>query len=715
MKHFFKYFNSVAFLFIAVFLLGSIKVNAEDLKYGKFYYQLDTNDNATITGYERGEAGTLEIPAEIEGHPVTAIGKKAFDCHQEITGSLTIPSSVKSIGEYAFNNCTNLTGSLTISEGVNVIGEGAFSDCYNLSGSLIIPKSVTSIGRGAFSKCGGFEGDLCLPDSVTYLGGYAFYGCEGLTGTLTLPRGLTTIEDATFYCCRFTGELVIPQGVTSIGDNAFTGVCFSGTLTIPDNMQTIGMQAFWYCPYFTGNLIIPKSVVSIGESAFLECEGLNGYLRIYDAKVGNKAFASCTNLSLICVSEGCEYKTDSFDDTTTNFYVGGYVVSFDKNNSDASGSMPAVHASSKKYTLPSCNFTAPSGKDFLGWSDGTKTYKAGEQYTVPAKDVTFTAQWSKIYTVSFKGGTGATGTAPSKITGLKGDKITLPKNTFTKKGYEFTGWNDGSKTYKAGASYTISSKNVTFTAKWKKKELTKRELIEEFAERMYTKALGRDAEPDGLKYWADRLESMTDDGANMAYGFVTSPEFKARKLSKDDFIETMYQTFFGRPSDEGGKAYWMNQMNSGATEEMVLAGFVKSKEFDDLCTNAGIERGLILEDGTPVNAGIYQFVKRQYTCCLQRDGERDGMDYWAKRIATKEVTAIDTAKEFFFSAEFEAKGLNDKQYVERLYETFLGRPFDEVGYAYWNDKMAKGETRKEVLDEFAASEEFQRILQSYGL
>lgn len=93
-------------------------------------------------------------------------------------------------------------------------------------------------------------------------------------------------------------------------------------------------------------------------------------------------------------------------------------------------------------------------------------------------------------------------------------------------------------------------------------------------------------------------------------------------------------------------------LNNGTSREAVLAGFVKSQEFDNLCTTAGIARGLILDDGTPVNAGIYQFVKRQYTCCLQRDGEREGMDYWATKIATREITTGNVAKQFFFSDEF---------------------------------------------------------------
>ncbi len=54
--------------------------------------------------------------------------------------------------------------------------------------------------------------------------------------------------------------------------------------------------------------------------------------------------------------------------------------------------------------LPNCTSTA-SGYAFAGWSDGTTKYAAGDNYTVPANDITLTAMWnislpvaeSKIY------------------------------------------------------------------------------------------------------------------------------------------------------------------------------------------------------------------------------------------------------------------------------------------------------------------------------
>ena len=48
-------------------------------------------------------------------------------------------------------------------------------------------------------------------------------------------------------------------------------------------------------------------------------------------------------------------------------------------------------------------------------------------------------------------------------------------------------------------------------------------------------------------------------------------------------------------------------------------------------------------------------------------------------------------------------------------EYCIGQKYWGNGYAYWNDKMSTGETRREVIDEFAASEEFKGILRGFGL
>ncbi len=75
--------------------------------------------------------------------------------------------------------------------------------------------------------------------------------------------------------------------------------------------------------------------------------------------------------------------------------------------------------------------------------------------------IVFTAQWSAINDAySYAPGTGS-GSGPAAGSGLDTTTITLAANTYTNPGYAFAGWNDGSATYAAGSTYTLSSDGAT--------------------------------------------------------------------------------------------------------------------------------------------------------------------------------------------------------------------------------------------------------------
>lgn len=71
------------------------------------------------------------------------------------------------------------------------------------------------------------------------------------------------------------------------------------------------------------------------------------------------------------------------------------------------------------------------------------------------------------YKAVYVGGEGATGDAPATVSYEEGAKFNLAENTFTKAGYTFDGWSDGTSTYGAGVEYTMGNADVTFTAQWK--------------------------------------------------------------------------------------------------------------------------------------------------------------------------------------------------------------------------------------------------------
>ena len=102
---------------------------------------------------------------------------------------------------------------------------------------------------------------------------------------------------------------------------------------------------------------------------------------------------------------------------------------------------------------------------FDGWYNGSDPYDWSE--TVGG-DLTLTAHWTQLYTISFNNG-GGSGDAPVAIADkAKGETFTVPENTFTAPTTkEFDIWNDGSADYAPGVTYTVGTANVVLTAKWK--------------------------------------------------------------------------------------------------------------------------------------------------------------------------------------------------------------------------------------------------------
>lgn len=227
--------------------------------------------------------------------------------------------------------------------------------------------------------------------------------------------------------------------------------------------------------------------------------------------------------------------------------------------------------------------------------------------------------------------------------------------------------------------------------------------------------LNRNPDPAGKEDWVRQLLNHETDGAGIAYGFIMSREFQYRNTGNEEFVDILYHTFFDRTADAGGRSGWLGELAAGRERGYVLSGFVNSAEFDKLCDTYGIIRGTMREDGIPYNPGIRQFVERCYTKVLGRDGEKGGMDDWTNRISSGIMSPEDVAKSFFLSKEYVDKKTSNAQYVETLYETFLGRASDPAGKSGWVSQLDAGMDRNTVLEGFSKSEEFARILSDYGL
>ena len=232
-------------------------------------------------------------------------------------------------------------------------------------------------------------------------------------------------------------------------------------------------------------------------------------------------------------------------------------------------------------------------------------------------------------------------------------------------------------------------------------------LIREFVGRIYEFVLDREPEQEGVDYWTDELYYFRRSGAEVAQGFIFSDEFINRRTTDQQFVTILYKTFFGREPDEAGMDYWLGQLNSGSMDRMAVAnGFIYSREWAVTCAEYKIGSGV---DGAEVDIepsdDVIGFVRGMYTTALARSAEEEGVNYWSCELSSFKITGERLGISFFMSDEFRASGVSDREFVLRLYRTFMEREPDDSGASYWIDAL-KRMSREEVVYGFTRSPEF---------
>ncbi|MBQ3003248.1 MAG: leucine-rich repeat protein, partial [Clostridia bacterium] len=198
-------------------------------------YRVEFEDgNTKIVGY-LGIESELEIPAEIEGKPVTYIGYEAFAYNENLI-SVTIPASVTYMGGGVFYDCLNLQ---------NIYCEAEEEpDDWNYNWTNGCNANVYYDGvllRGVAEGCKFF-----VNDGVVILTDYV-----GTEQEVVIPAEITglpvvSIEAGAFANCDMT-SVVIPDGVEYIGYDAFANCNFLKEITIPASVMYMDGDVFWNC------------------------------------------------------------------------------------------------------------------------------------------------------------------------------------------------------------------------------------------------------------------------------------------------------------------------------------------------------------------------------------------------------------------------------------------------------------------------------------
>ena len=93
-----------------------------------------------------------------------------------------------------------------------------------------------------------------------------------------------------------------------------------------------------------------------------------------------------------------------------------------------------------------------------------------------------------------------------------------------------------------------------------------------------------------------------------------------------------------------------------------------------------------------------------YTLMYHRAPDQAGLTYWLNEMANGK-TMTDISRAFAGHARFmnDYASLNNQEFVETMYKEGLGNAGDVQGINYWTNKLALGQSRADMLAEFALS------------
>ena len=274
----------------------------------KFWY--DPDPNFTVE---------LNIPSEINGHTVTAIGDGALRESATKISGITLPPTIKEIGNRAID-CRYLKY-LNLNDGLEVIKDYAIN-CGDLLETLVIPESVKYIGDEAIS--GEALKNITMPSNVEYMGKRIFFGSaydkdannrvDGIQyhgqyliagirigyAELDSSDPSAPTQNKQIHEWEAVGDIEIREGTTLMGVDAF-GMSDITSVQLPSTLKSISKLGFYWCKNLN-NVVIPGTVKEIGDNAFSWCESLSN-LTISEGveHIGEAAFFRCNNLNEVTI------------------------------------------------------------------------------------------------------------------------------------------------------------------------------------------------------------------------------------------------------------------------------------------------------------------------------------------------------------------------------------------------------------------------------
>lgn len=549
------------------------------------------------------------------------------------------------------------------------ISGGVIKQYNGTSTSITLPLTdkngnpVTRLSEACFTNNKSII-DVTMPNNIQVDAG-AFRNCTALL-SVSMHNDITEISAECFEGCTSLQSVSWPEKLQKIGQGAFSGCVNLKGVPSGTNLAEIGDNAFSGCTSIT-YVDFPASLTTIGQGAFYACTSLREII-LPDTitKIGNHAFENCSAATKLRLSSG----------TTV---INNYTFSGCKSVKEIA--VPATVTEIGREAFYGCSAATmirlPQGLTSVGNNAFTGRPSSG------------IIRWDDCQ---------------------NNPPVYIGKDALGTSGYLLAPIGS------AAHEYAKSHSGIKFISTQ----------VKLFVLRCYHIILGRGGAVDsednvdepGLLYWCKGVVDGSQSGASLVANFMNSTEFENQKNSNTVKVQKLYDAMLDRngsySSDE--IAYWQKYLDMGMTTDYVVNGFSTSKEFKNLCNKYSMKPGTVtLAKYRDRNYLLTAFVNRLYTKALERDYDVTGLEYWCKRIYTKNISVAGAATEFFLSTEFKNKvGKDINEFLRRCYRTFFDREPDAKGWDYWWARINAGYTYAQVCQGFAGSKEWKNLCARYG-
>ena len=416
----------------------------------------NTPCTVTINGYAEGTY-TYKLTYKVgdgEARTISNNGNTFTIPGPEITGNITLLSVTRTAVVHDVELGEGLTGSPTATYGEAYTGTISSYEPAKYSYTV-----TYTVGSGA-AKAATVDND----------GSFTIPGSE-IKGKLRITRTQTLRKFTVTYTGEYTGSEEVEYGGNATLPTAPTGYDYSftadgnswdGRNITADVTVAVAKTAKQYAVTLGEGLSSTTAKATHGEDYVVTIAPYEPARYTYAVKYRVNGGAE-QNATAYSANSFVIFGKDVTGDLTLRLVKKGIPYSVTVNVDAAQGTASASPASAEAGTTVTLTATPKPGYAFKAWQSSDVAITDAGQFTMPAKNVTVTAVFERVYTVTFQTN-GGSYVAPQTL--KANETVTKPADP-SRTGYTFTGWYADSACTTAYTFGRTVSADTTIYAGWR--------------------------------------------------------------------------------------------------------------------------------------------------------------------------------------------------------------------------------------------------------